>query len=89
MPYFRKKPVVVEARLYREVGLAEEIGRWIGEAAILDLSSHTPPDKVLAIRTLEGIMDVPIGHWVIRGVKGEHYSCDPDIFDKTDELRHA
>src|SRR5271155_2114629 len=34
----------------------------------------------LAIKTLEGVMTVSVGDWVIRGLKGEFYPCKPDIF---------
>ena len=37
----------------------------------------------LSIQTLEGVMRVDMGDWVIRGIKGEHYPCKPDIFDKS------
>jgi hypothetical protein len=43
-------------------------------------------DKGLLIPTLEGIHTCPVGHWVIRGLKGEFYGCDPDIFEQSYEL---
>ncbi len=30
-------------------------------------------------------MTCPVGHWLIRGVKGEHYGCEPTIFALTYE----
>jgi len=27
-------------------------------------------------------LNVPIGHWVVRGLKGEFYSCEPEAMDK-------
>lgn len=35
------------------------------------------------IHTLEGVMNVGNGDWVIKGIKGEYYPCKPDIFEKT------
>lgn len=35
--------------------------------------------------TLEGQQALPVGNWLIRGVAGEFYSCDPDIFAQTYE----
>jgi hypothetical protein len=32
------------------------------------------------IETLEGRMKVSLGDYVIKGIKGEFYSCKPDIF---------
>lgn len=37
------------------------------------------------IRTLEGTMRASEGDWIIRGVKGEHYPCKPDVFGQTYE----
>ncbi len=39
----------------------------------------------LKIATLEGEMNVSVGDWVIKGIKGEFYPCKPDIFEKTYE----
>lgn len=35
--------------------------------------------------TLEGGHIVCVGDWIITGIKGEHYPCKPDIFEKTYE----
>ena len=37
----------------------------------------------LKIHTLEGWMNASIGDMIIKGVKGEHYACKPDIFKLT------
>ena len=42
-------------------------------------------DMTVSIKTLEGIMTASCGDWIIRGVKGEHYACKPDIFKMTYE----
>lgn len=44
-----------------------------------------PETGDLMIRTLEGDMRAPYGHWIIRGVQGEFYPCVPDIFAATYE----
>lgn len=41
--------------------------------------------RCLIILTLEGKMVAKPGWWIIRGVQGEFYPCDPDIFAKTYE----
>ncbi len=43
-------------------------------------------DKVMYIKTLEGIMKANIGDYIITGVNGEQYPCKPDIFNKTYEM---
>ncbi|TLQ07570.1 hypothetical protein FEZ48_06200 [Marinilactibacillus psychrotolerans] len=42
----------------------------------------------LYIYTLEGIMRVSVGDYIIKGVNGEFYPCKPDIFEKTYEIIH-
>lgn len=42
-------------------------------------------DKEMDIETLEGIMHADVGDYIITGVKGERYSCKPDIFEATYE----
>ena len=37
------------------------------------------------IDTLEGLLTATQGDWIIRGVKGELYSCKPDVFALTYE----
>ena len=49
--------------------------------AALAKEKHT----TILIPTLEGVMTVLPGDWIIKGVNGEFYPCKPDIFDKTYE----
>ena len=42
-------------------------------------------DKVMIISTLEGEMRADIGDWIITGIRGEQYSCKPDVFERTYE----
>jgi hypothetical protein len=77
MARFRKKPVVIEAR------------QWEGSNAV-DLLDWIKPEarqegQTLVIPTLEGDHEARLGAWIIRGVKGEFYPCDPDIFAATYE----
>lgn len=39
----------------------------------------------MKIHTLEGVMTVEPGDYIIKGVKGELYPCKPDIFEATYE----
>ena len=75
---FRKRPLVIEA--VRWDGSNEnEIQAFIGgylKRVIGDM---------LFIGTLEGIMCASVGDYIIKGVKGEFYSCKPDIFAETYE----
>lgn len=76
---YRKKPVQVQAVRYDGTN-----DREIGHFAGLDLSV-VGRERALVIHTLEGNMHVSPGDYVIRGVRGEHYPCKPEIFEETYE----
>lgn len=76
---FRKKPVVIEALQWTGNNL-EELRAFVPEE-FRDNRIHQP----LGIKTLEGIMTISEGDYVIKGVKGEFYPCKPDIFEMTYE----
>ena len=40
-------------------------------------------DREMIIPTLEGNMKADIGDWIITGIRGEQYPCQPDGFEKT------
>ena len=40
---------------------------------------------MVAIPTLEGIMRCKVNNYVIKGVRGEFYPCDIEIFEETYE----
>lgn len=42
-------------------------------------------ERCLIVLTLEGEMVARRGWWIIRGVQGEFYPCDPEIFEQTYE----
>jgi hypothetical protein len=83
----RKKPVEVEAIRFNG-GNSQQIIDWIGEAnAVAGVRDGDGLNNVTAvfIGTLEGQMRADVGDWIIKGVKGEFYSCKPDIFEATYE----
>lgn len=89
---FRKKPVVIEAFQMTEErrwGNADW-PHWLHEAwnrGENEVGAFRPsdgPDQP-EIVTLEGVMTVEWGDWIIRGVQGELYPCKPDIFEQTYE----
>lgn len=69
--YFRKKPVIIEAKQWFKQGDHPMV--------------FTNDDGIPEIWTLEGNHQVTSGDWIITGVKGEHYPCKPDIFELTYE----
>ena len=92
---FRKKPIVIEAfqmtREHREDN--SEWPNWLHEAwqfargtvGSLYPTQREPDDRNLAISTLEGVLIVSLGDWIIRGINEEIYPCKPDIFEATYE----
>lgn len=81
MKKYKKKPVIIEAV------------QWDGDQEtirqILRDGHYTPmvcpfrfsEDRtILKIITLEGLMTVNKGDYIIKGIKGEFYPCKPDIF---------
>jgi hypothetical protein len=83
MPFFRKKPVVIEARQFY-LDAFRDLRSWVGPDLTIEPLSGTHH-----IHTLEGPLHVSPGDWIIRGVKGEFYPCKPDIFEKTYEPADA
>ena len=87
---YRKKPVVVEAVQWNGFNL-EEIKEFVGDSLIYGVSDSAwkvgkgAPTVYLEIKTLEGNHICRGGEYVIKGVKGELYSCKEDIFKMTYE----
>lgn len=95
MAKYRKKPVVIEAEIYRE-GL-EDVYRCLAygkrEESECNFNCGNGKDyrencknsgrAVPYIHTLEGNHLISKGDYIITGVKGERYSCKPDIFHMT------
>lgn len=94
---FRKKPVTISAIRWTGDNLREVIAftgkhpgwdKWFSSWE--DYERHVQQDgQQFKIFTLEGTMRADIGDWIIRGVKGGHYPCKPDIFEATYETSPA
>ena len=80
---FRKRPVDIDA-MQLDRDNAKDVCDWI-QSRMPDASVWYNADGAVGVDTLEGLMRVDIGDWVIRGVQGEFYPCKPDIFDATYE----
>jgi hypothetical protein len=82
MGKFRKKPVVVEARLFDgSENCAAALINWMG----MTPAYFSQQKDLLCISTLEGEITASSGDWIICGIKGEFYPCKPDIFLMTYE----
>lgn len=78
MPFYKKKPVVIEARQFKEVSDGSVIAEWCGG------TNENSPNQI-DIKTLEGVMTASLGDFIIKGVKNEFYPCKSDIFEATYE----
>ncbi len=76
---YRKRPIVVEAIRYTDDIDKNALLKWLGR------DGYFREDGALVIRTLEGEMVAPIGHYIVKGIKGEAYPVAPDIFERTYE----
>lgn len=83
---WRKKPVVVDAVQLTDAN-AELVRDWVSRNGGQCRLNSDPTQ--LDIVTLEGTMAANPGHFVIRGVRGEFYPCDPEIFEETYEPEDA
>lgn len=87
MPYYRKKPKIVQARrLGTNNENINEMADWIGEdAEIVRTERPQSTTYALHIHTLEGTMIATPGDFVIKGVAGEFYPRKEEIFRQTYE----
>jgi len=82
---YRKKPVAVDAiqlkmhssRSYRKCK------QFVGDSWI---DYYDMPNGLPGIKTLEGVMEISNGDYIIRGIQGEFYACKQDVFHLTYEL---
>lgn len=76
-----KKPVVVEAFHYNKLYTDfRDLVKFCPD--IIGVTNDGSP----IIKTLEGDVVVPNNCYIIKGVKGEFYPCQEDIFNLTYEL---
>lgn len=85
--FYRKKPVVIEAVQWlgnskNEENVQELLDFMQIEELVLTVRNGI---TYILIETLEGTMEGKPGCYVIKGVKGEFYPCDKEIFEQTYE----
>lgn len=84
---YRKKPIPVQAMQYD--GTPESARAIIDWTRLSDTRAFMDKDAddrpALFIHTTEGTLRVTQWDYVIRGVRGEHYPCKPEIFEATYE----
>ncbi len=84
---YRKKPVVIEAWQFTKKNYLEGAPSFIKNSPAITLWSQYGGERINGeIKTLEGVIKVSEGDYIIKGVAGEFYPCKPDIFERTYEL---
>ena len=91
----RKKPVEIEGFQMTAARMRfHPHGGWpIWAMWAAQMPSDTPGALYLrttetywCVHTLEGVMRVSVDDWILRGVKGELYPCNPDIVALTYDI---
>ncbi|WP_113583946.1 hypothetical protein [Staphylococcus aureus] len=79
----RKKPVEIKFIKYTGDN-QREIYEWTNGRAynIADYDEST----YFGVATLEGFLIAEVGSYIVKGVEGEFYPVDPNIFKKTYEV---
>lgn len=82
---YRKIPVVIEAVRYigDHENIFSEQPDWLLEA--IESKKIKIMTGKLNVYTLEGLMTAKPGSYIIRGIKGELYPCDAEIFESSYE----
>lgn len=81
MKRYVKKPIAIEAMQLTNESI-QDVVDWIHGA---DTRAYWAGENNIVIETLEGDMLAREGDYVIRGIRGEFYSCKQDIFEETYE----
>ena len=84
MKKYIKKPVIIEAIQWTGNN-EEEIDLFLSGDINEDNYCLNPFTNRLYIFTLEGKMEARVYDYIIKGVKGEFYPCNPVIFELTYE----
>ena len=93
---YRKKPIVIEA-----VQVNYPLGGFFSQEQVATLPAwfydamnklgtevgriYRHANGLYCIITLEGLMEISSGDYVIQGIEGEIYPCKPSIFEATYE----
>ena len=75
---YRKKPIEIEAYCPYNGKMPE----WF-EKALYEKRINERVSGGFDIDSLEGQKHASVGDWIIKGVNGEFYPCQPDVFEKT------
>lgn len=93
--FYKKKPLVVEAIQWTGKNF-DEVARFVGDdfgykKAYEDEQERAQKYGEYTVREFDGneliySEQAIVGDWIIKDVKGEFYTCKPDIFEATYDL---
>lgn len=78
MPFYESKPLMIEAIQYTGENIQEVIDFTLGKASIR-IMNEAP---CAVIETLEGLMLIPEGSYIIRETSGNYSVCLEKIFEQ-------
>jgi len=81
---FKKRSVTIRAIHFTDE-CKEMVFNTLREVQQNIAPSYNGGSPCLLIPTLEGEMIANLNDWVIQGIKGELYTCKPEIFEQTYE----
>lgn len=79
---YRKKPLAIEAVKFTDENF-DTIVDWLSRETQWFNEKNMPTGDLLYIETLEGVMRLKRGDYLLRGVHGEFYPCDAKVFEET------
>lgn len=80
---YKKKPVIIEALQWTGDNIAE-VWKFV-ENAYTNIGIQNKELKIWNVLE-ECWVNCPRSHYIIKGIKGEYYPCEPDVFNQTYEL---
>jgi hypothetical protein len=83
---YKKKPIVINAIEWTGGNLDECMCFLGGDFISYRAEKHPDGKREIFVKTLEGSHVASKNDWIIRGVKGEHYPCKPEIFKTTYDI---
>lgn len=80
---YTKLPVEIEA-VYWNGGNLDEVKEFLGDSFVgYEFERCMNGKRIISVKTLEGVYDTPKDYYFIKGIEGEFYPCEPNIFNKT------
>jgi len=80
MAKYRKRPIVIEAEQWFHGKHVEGV-----IVQMFETENGTQTQLGSYVETLQGPVTVFNGDWIINGLNGEKYSCNPKIFEQVYE----